>query len=296
MRNYAAEQLSSSLTRLAFEVRRASRHCRPDDVHDLRVSIRRFLACLSIFRDHFSSRVVKKCRRRLRRVLDLAAEVRNRDVSIDLVGQAGVGPRSALFGWLTEARHSAMEALVDELRRLNRREFSRRWRGALELSGNEPKESSGARLDAAVAYASRELPSLARKFFKRGRRAAAPSQAPQALHQFRLATKRFRYDVELFRPVYGPGLAARITVLRCVQRHLGEVNDCAAACDLLRHAPESMARPSAAAARRIAVLGERRARAFRLYWNKEVDSPQIEKNWIDYLTRYAGRKLAPRRS
>jgi CHAD domain-containing protein len=296
MRNYAAGQLSGSLTRLAFEVRRASRHGRPDEVHDLRVSIRRFLACLSIFRDHFSSRVAKKCRRRLRRVLDLAAEVRNRDVSIELVGQAGAGPRSALFGWLTETRHSAMEELVEELCRLNRREFSRRWRAALELSGNESKESSVASLEAAVRYASGELPSLAQEFFKRGRRAAAPSQLPKALHRFRLATKRFRYEVELFRPLYGPGLAARLAVLRSVQRHLGEVNDCAAACELLRGAPAAMARSSAAAARRIAVLGERRVHAFRLYWNKEVASPKIEQNWIDYLTRYAGRKPAPRRS
>jgi hypothetical protein len=74
------------------------------------------------------------------------------------------------------------------------------------------------------------------------------------------------------------------------------VNDCAATCELLRRAPENLARSSAAAALRIALLGKRRARAFRLYWNKEVDSPQKEQNWIAYLARFAGRKLAPRRS
>lgn len=295
MRNYATEQLAIRLTRLAFEVRRASRHGRPDDIHDLRVSIRRFLECLSVFRDHFPSHIAKKIRRRLRRVMDLAAEVRNRDVSIELVGQAGAGPRSALCGWLAEARRGAMEALADELRRLNRREFSRRWREALELSAGSAKESSAASLDAAVAYATRELPSLAQQFFKRGRRAAAPSQTPQALHRFRLAAKRFRYGVELFRPVYGPGLAARISVLRSVQQHLGEVNDCAATSELLCGAPEGMARSGAAAARRIAVLGERRERAFRLFWNKQFP-PQKEQNWIAYLARFAGRKRAPRRS
>jgi Flp pilus assembly protein TadD len=76
---------------------------------------------------------------------------------------------------------------------------------------------------------------------------------------------------------------------------LGEVNDCATACELLHRAPEGMARSSAAAARRVAILGERRARAFRLYWNKEFP-PQKEQNWIAYLARFAGRKLAPRRS
>jgi CHAD domain-containing protein len=296
MRNYAAEQLAGRLTRLAFEVRRATRNRRPEDVHDLRVSIRRFLECLAAFREHFPSREAKKSRRRLRRVMNLAAEVRNRDVAIELIEQVGVGPRSAVFGWLSDARGKAMDALVDELRGLNRREFSRRWRGSLELSGQEPRDSAAISLDAAAKYASSELPSLARKFFKRGRRAAAPAGTPKVLHEFRLAAKRFRYAAELFRPVYGPGLTARLGELRSVQQHLGEVNDCATACELLGRAPESMSRPAASAARSIEALSEHRVRAFRLYWKKELDSPQKEQNWISYLTRFAGRKPAPRRS
>lgn len=296
MCNYANEQLSGRLTRLAFEVRRTARNRRPDDVHDLRVSIRRFLQCLDAFRDCFPTRAAKKCRRRLRSIMQLAAAVRDCDITIALVSEAGAGSRSALVGWLAETRATAVEALVEELRRLTRREFSRRWRDALELAGKAPKSVSGADLKEAAARAARELPGLARKFFKRGRLAAAPDETAQTLHEFRLAAKRFRYVVELFRPVYGPGLVERINILRCVQRHLGEVHDCAAAHMLLERAPAGAARSAASVARRIDLLGERRVRAFRLYWEKTLESPSKERNWTAYFSRFAGRKPARRRS
>jgi CHAD domain-containing protein len=296
MRNYANDQLSGRLTRLAFEVRRAARNRRPDDVHDLRVSIRRFLQCLDAFRDCFPTRVAKKCRRRLRGIMELAAAVRDCDVTIALVSEAGAGSRSALLGWLTGTRATAMEALVEELRRLTRREFSRRWRDALELAGKESNSVSAADLKEAAAHAARELPGLAKKFFKRGRLAAAPDESVKTLHEFRLAAKRFRYVVELFRPVYGPGLVERINILRCVQRHLGEVHDCAAARELLERAPAGAARSASAIARRIEALGERRVRAFRVYWKRTLESPLQERNWTAYLARFAGSKLARRRS
>ena len=296
MRNYANEQLSGRLMRLAFEVRRAARNRRPDDVHDLRVSIRRFLECLEVFRDYFPSRAAKKCRRRLGRIMELAAAVRDCDITITLVNEAGAGSRSALQGWLTGMRVTAMDTLVEELRRLTRREFSRRWRDALDLAGKDPNSFSAADLKEAAAHAARELPGLARKFFKRGRRAAAPDETGQTLHEFRLVAKRFRYVVELFRPVYGPGLVARINILRCVQRHLGEVHDCVAARELLDRAPAGKTRSAASVARRIDALGERRVRAFRLYWKRTLESPLQERNWTAYLARFAGSKTARRRS
>ncbi len=296
MRNYANAQLSSRLARLAFEVRRAARNRRPDDIHDLRVSIRRFLACLSEFREYFPTRAAKKCRSRLKCAMDLAAEVRNRDIALDLVAQTGAGPRSALSVWLAQARAKAIESLVEELRRLHRRDFSRRWREALELDVGDSVKDADTATSEAARYAAGELPLLARKFFKRGRRAAAIDVPPAALHQFRLAAKRFRYVVELFRPVYGPGLSARLAALRSVQRHLGEVSDCATACELLRDASKPLARTAALASRRIEALNQQRMRAFRLHWKRTFDSPLKERNWVFYLTRFAGRTRARRRA
>jgi CHAD domain-containing protein len=292
MRNYVNEQLGGRLARLAFEVRRAGRSRRPEDVHDLRVSIRRFLECLSAFEDYYPSRVAKKCRRRLREVMELAAAVRDRDIALELVTQAGVGRRSPLVKWLTQSRGEAMTELAGELRRLNRREFSRRWRDTLELATKAPKSGSSPDREAPARFAAHELPPLARKFFKRGRRAAAPDETGRALHEFRLVAKRFRYFLELFRPVYGPGLGVRLKVLQSIQQLLGEVSDCTTTNNLLSKAPAGAVRAAVAAGRAIDALGQRRVRAFRLHWIKTCGTALAEKNWVSYLTRFAGYKLS----
>lgn len=69
------------------------------------------------------------------------------------------------------------------------------------------------------------LPKMARKYFEAGRKAVEGKQAPDQLHRFRLATKQFRYTLELFRPVYGPGLDRYLTSLRELQGALGKVSD-----------------------------------------------------------------------
>jgi len=65
-------------------------------------------------------------------------------------------------------------------------------------------------------------------YFKSGRKTFGGDATPVELHAFRLQTKRFRYTLELFRPVYGPTLERMIRSLRRIQQLLGVVNDCQA--------------------------------------------------------------------
>jgi len=77
-----------------------------------------------------------------------------------------------------------------------------------------------------VAQNAREvLPKLARKYFEAGRDAVSEKRPPEELHRFRLQTKRFRYTLELFRPVYGPQLDRYLNALRTLQGALGKVSD-----------------------------------------------------------------------
>ena len=50
------------------------------------------------------------------------------------------------------------------------------------------------------------LPALAVDYFEAGRAGLAEGTAWSDMHQFRLATKRFRYTLEIFESAYGPGL------------------------------------------------------------------------------------------
>lgn len=128
--------------------------------------------------------------------------------------------------------------------------------------------------------ASLNLPKVAQAYFEEGRKLFGETPDAPVLHRFRLQTKRFRYTLELFRPCYGPGLERRLALLRALQDHLGEINDCAATAELLG--------PSQT---RIAAFLERRQaakmRALREYWQGTFDADGQERWWVDYLARFA---------
>ncbi len=69
------------------------------------------------------------------------------------------------------------------------------------------------------------LPKMARRYFEAGRKAIQGKRPPEELHGFRLETKRFRYALELFRPLYGPNLDRYLKALRELQGALGKVSD-----------------------------------------------------------------------
>jgi CHAD domain-containing protein len=145
-----------------------------------------------------------------------------------------------------------------------------------------------------AANARRELPPLVRKFFAEVRAALAARPSPEQLHRVRLAAKRVRYTLELFRACYGPGLEARIGELRSLQQMLGEINDCAATGRLLaRRLPAS---PQRRAAERFLAARIRAKNAeLRLLWSQRIDGPGREARWARYLARDSRAPRTPRR-
>ena len=89
MDRFASVQASRLLGKLAFQVRHAAKHPNEEAIHDLRVSIRRLSQCLREFHQFFPRRQTKKILKQLGKVMDLAAEMRNRDVAIELIGKSG---------------------------------------------------------------------------------------------------------------------------------------------------------------------------------------------------------------
>jgi len=133
MRAYALERANSLLRQLAFRVGPAAKRDDPDSIHDLRVAIRRFGRCLVVFGQFFPGRESSKIRRRLRRIMDLSAEVRDRDVALELCGKAGVPSDAPVLSSLRQVRDESRHKLVSRLERLRDREFSRVWRTRLKL-------------------------------------------------------------------------------------------------------------------------------------------------------------------
>ena len=131
MDQFAGAQASRLLGKLAFRVRRAAKHHDEQAIQDLRVSIRRLSQCLREFRSFFPRHHTKKILKELSKVMDLAAEMRNRDIAIELIG--GHVARSAFIANLRREREKAQRKLTRALVQWRRRDFSRKWRPWFKL-------------------------------------------------------------------------------------------------------------------------------------------------------------------
>lgn len=129
---FASQQATRLLGKLAFQVRHAAKHPNEEAIHDLRVAIRRFSQCMREFRQFFPKHETKKILKQLGKVMDLAAEIRNRDVAIELIGGDEGEPESAFAVSLREQRVQAKHKLIRALEQWRRHDFSRSWRPWLD--------------------------------------------------------------------------------------------------------------------------------------------------------------------
>lgn len=130
---FAREQASRLLGRVVFEAHHVIRKPEADPVHDLRVSIRRFSHALAAFVPLLEARPVKKVRARLKRVMELTSEIRNRDIALEFLVRRKVGPRTVLARSLMLERDRATEKLVRDLERWIAKDSAAKWRRSLDL-------------------------------------------------------------------------------------------------------------------------------------------------------------------
>ncbi len=140
--------------------------------------------------------------------------------------------------------------------------------------------------DSAARSAAKVLPAMAQRLFEAGRRLAEGKPKLKRLHEFRLQVKQFRYTLELFEPLYGDGLPARLEKLRLLQQSLGQINDCVTARSLVEDAADL---PGAGRVlKHIERARRRRMGRFLRFWKEEFDAPGEEKAWVRLLQEPAG--------
>jgi CHAD domain-containing protein len=134
MQEHVRSQTATLLRRFAYQVNQAAKSCDQEAVHDLRVSIRRLNRCLQVFSQFYPGNSGKKLRRRLKTLMEAAGNVRDLDIAIELVAEAGVGRKAALVYRMAEARRQGRRNLLHEVRLWKGRGFSKRWRTTLGLN------------------------------------------------------------------------------------------------------------------------------------------------------------------
>jgi CHAD domain-containing protein len=128
--DFAIEQMNRLLTTLAYQVHRAAKKPGPDEIHDLRVSVRRFSQGLELFADFFPPWEVKKIRRTLKRVMRVTSDIRDRDITLEFLKEAG---HMAHQPRVQKERSAYQRQFSELLRRWSARDFSNKWRNGLSL-------------------------------------------------------------------------------------------------------------------------------------------------------------------
>lgn len=137
----------------------------------------------------------------------------------------------------------------------------------------------------AAESARKKLPALVQSYFEEGRKLAEGEASQEALHRFRLRTKRLRYTLEFFRSCYGPGFETRLGALRKVQDYLGEISDCTATRQLAAAALPARTAERRQVERFLASRAQWKAAQFRRHWQKVFDVPGEDRRWRNYLSR-----------
>ncbi|MBI1356447.1 MAG: CHAD domain-containing protein [Acidobacteria bacterium] len=248
---FAREATQARIQALRLEMKRARRSQHPDQVHDLRVSIRRLRACLAAFPTVFSRHRTRSLRKRLRRLFHLAGRVRDADIAVEL--RSG-DPRACKD--LRAARRKDARRLRRKLRKGPRRSILRRARAALRHAAPDPRD--------AAALAAENLGAEMAALLAHGERAVPSDAPPQQLHQLRIRVKKLRYACEIFEPLLGRAARERIDLLSGLQDVLGAIQDCQTA--LAHAAPDDLSFRADAEARRESLRGR-----LREYWRRRLD-------------------------
>jgi CHAD domain-containing protein len=211
--SFASSSIAKLLERLAYQVGVTVHSPGMENIHDLRVAVRRFEQALILFRQGLPGKEVKRIRRKLKLLMSHAGDVRDCDVAIRMLAKCQVPGVAAVKEKLAEERKAELPGLTAALRRWSARRSSSKWRAALLP------------VDARIGWQHQHLSKLARKFLAHGEEAAEPKTPAEALHEFRIEGKKFRYTLELLAPVSGATAPEWLEKLKPLQSALGDVHD-----------------------------------------------------------------------
>lgn len=130
---YASRQMISLIGRVSAEIAHLAHANDAETIHDLRVAIRRMTQSLRAFAGVLPKRQSKLVRREAKTLMDLAAEVRSRDIALELFEASGVAGDAAPCVRLKLERQEAIDTLAAAAAQWQHSGFEQRWRQSLEL-------------------------------------------------------------------------------------------------------------------------------------------------------------------
>ena len=219
----------------------------PEEVHDMRVSIRRMRSILGLLADYYKSKAVKPYLSEMRRVARALGEVRDLDVMIaDMQAYAETlddemrEQLQPVRDLLDRQRAQARKSLIRLLDKGPYRRFVEDFSAFVTKPG---KSAHAVELDEIHPFQVRHLlPGLIYEHLAavRAYDGAISDADPLTLHALRIEFKRLRYVVSVFTDVLGTSANDFIAELKTIQDHLGRIADMRAAKDRLHDTTDDL--------------------------------------------------------
>ncbi len=203
-------------------------------VHRARVASRRLRQALAVFDDCFPGDRVRFWEKEIRRLGRGLGAARDKDVQIEWVSDvlARLEDRACVLGVarvLVRCQRKRERRQPEVLRRLRQLLAGRALHEMLSATkklisaadGKDASEKSPVVFERAEWHINERVKEL-RAFEP----CLADPQDHEQHHAMRIAAKRLRYTMELFKPIYDGGLDRVIEAIKQVQSLLGDVHDC----------------------------------------------------------------------
>jgi CHAD domain-containing protein len=281
---FAIEQAGRLLRNLTLQINRTLKSSNADAVHHVRVAIRRFsqaiAVCRSCFPGQLAGKDMRKTRRRLKKIMTAAGEVRNCDIAMKFVGRWRVAHAVQLKSKLQSLRKDSAGILTSELTRWKDREMPIKLHGALDAAGRHASVEPASAETTTDAAARKVLSPIAKDFLRHGDEAASPKASAHDMHRFRIVAKKFRYTLELFQPRYGSVLDRGVAGIKHTSGLLGDINDSATVGEIV--AEYEGARQLT---RHLKKRQDKKTEEFRDYWAEQRKQGEQLRTWIDHLGR-----------
>ena len=211
-----------------------------EELHDMRVAVRRMRSAMWVFGPYFQKGVLKPYLNGLRRTGGSLGRVRDLDVFMDkareYIAEASSEEAPALEplleAWQSE-RGEARESMLKHLDSKRYRDFVQSFGEFLDSEGTGGKRPKSGKPAALKVSQSAPAMIYERDRVVRGYQDALDEASLETLHSLRIDIKRLRYTLEFFREVLGEEAEAVIRSAVQLQDHLGDLNDADVACQLL---------------------------------------------------------------
>lgn len=205
-----------------------------ENVHRMRVASRRIRSAMSIFEDCFPPRRFKAWRKEVRGVTRALGEARDADVQIEFlkalkakVMEEGAPGLELVMRLKQERRDALQEPLVRGLEQMQRRGLISEMEGFLRKERQDALEGRAEDVRSPFTFerASENVRDRTEELVEHEAYVHQEDAIAQH-HAMRIAAKRLRYTVEVFRPLFDDGLKEELVWIKKLQELLGDLHDC----------------------------------------------------------------------